>query len=131
MSKIRINYAYQKRNRCLNELWRMDKVRYSAVIKALNIDHTPSEPGVPGPDPVQRKATLRKMTTDYCQAIKREKIDEFKDKLKSQQADFLNEKVETLKWIDEQMQRHKITEDDLKDAKSAFGPRIQPPGVWF
>ncbi|KAI1294653.1 28S ribosomal protein S15, mitochondrial [Halotydeus destructor] len=112
-AKMMINYSNLKRNRLLNELSRMDSERYELVKNTLNIEHSPSEAGV-GLERVERKKSLRRLTQKYCDKMKNKKLDEYKESLSEQRNNFLKEKEDTMKWVDEQMKSLDIKETDLK-----------------
>lgn len=111
--KIMINYYNNKRNRLLNELSRMDSERYKLVVQKLKIDHKPSEPGVLDRAPIWRKDTLRRLTKEYCDNIRKERMTVYHDQLKAQQETFKKEKQETLDWIDQEMKKYNIIEEDV------------------
>jgi ribosomal protein S15P/S13E len=112
--KSLISYYTNKRNRLLNELSRMDRERYRIVVEKLKISHKPSEPGVLDRPPIFRKDILTKLTKEYCDNIRQQRMTAYHDKLKSQQQDFLKERKETLEWIDNEMKKYHITEDDVR-----------------
>jgi ribosomal protein S15P/S13E len=120
MSKIHISSYTNKRKRYLKDLWIMDKDRYYAIVKGLGIKHNEFIPGVKDYGKIMRKKSLRELTDAYCTNMKKAKLEAFHEKLKSQQEPFMKQKEETLKWIDDEIKKYQITEDELK---TGFKPR--------
>lgn len=46
-----------------------------------------------------RKGSYRKLTEEYCEQVKEEKISTFKSKLQEERQKFEVERMEILKWI--------------------------------
>lgn len=112
-SKVRINNTMGKRNRFLNQLYRMNRERYYAVVNELKIDHKTTVPGLAQNPRLFRKGVLRSMTAEYCEKIRKERLEAYHEELKQQQPAFEKEKKETLAWIDEMKEKYQITEQDL------------------
>lgn len=119
------NYA-NKREQFLYQLYRMDSKRYYALVKHLNIDTVPGIPGVPNRPKVERKASLRRLTAEYCDNIKKVKLDAYHAKLKAQQEGFMKEKEETLQWITKEMKKYDIKEEDV-DGVFRLPPKFRDP----
>lgn len=113
MSKFVIMIYKKKRTKLLNELYRMDRKRYDVLIKELTIGHVPGIPGVMQTHRVFRKASLRKLTDEYCHKMKKEKLEAYHEKLKQQQEPFMQKAEETKKWIEDEMRKYCISEDDV------------------
>lgn len=113
MSKMICNKCKLKRHRRLNELYRMDRTRYNLVIEKLNIKHETTQPGVPQNPLLSRKGVLRSMTAEYCENVRKTKLEAYHEELKKQQPSFEKEKAETSKWIEEMKAKYEISEDDL------------------
>lgn len=79
----------------------------------MNITFEPDEPGVQRMK-VQRKKSLRSLTDEYCDTIKKERLTDYKDQLKSQQESFLEEKSKTNQWIEQEMAKLKISDEDIE-----------------
>lgn len=47
---------------------------------------------------VERKKSLRRLTSQWCEKVKAEKLAEYRDKLNSEKDSFLKEKLESLEW---------------------------------
>jgi hypothetical protein len=116
-AKKRALHCHRKRKSLLNELYRQNRERYEVVTRVLNIDHKPSTPGAFEDVPIQRKKELRRLTNEYCDNIRKERLEEYHETLKQQHQDFLEEKAKNEKWIQEQMTALNITEEDLEAVK--------------
>ena len=112
--KMLTTYFRNKRHHLLNELHRMDRERYEILVSRLKIDHKPTEPGIRDATPIHRKPTLRQLTREYCDSIRKERMEAYHEKLKAQQEAFLKEKEETLEWIKREMEKYSITEEDVR-----------------
>lgn len=112
-AKVTINSFKLKRHRFLNELYRINRERYNNVINTLSIKHEKTVPGVPQNPRLSRKGVLRSLTAEYCEHIRKEKLEAYHEELKKQQPLFEAEKEKTSKWIEEMKQKYEITEDDL------------------
>jgi len=113
ISRIMCNHFKNKRNKRLNELSRMDQGRYKAVVAKLGLKHQPSQAGVIDDLPVVRNDSLRQLTREYCDNIRRERLTAYHDKLKALQKPFLEEKKRTLEWIQKEMEKYNINEEDV------------------
>lgn len=112
------------RDKYLQMLWRIDRERYEILKRELNIDHKPGLPGAVRNPLIFRKPTLRKLTIDYCDKLRKDKMDEYHAELKAKQEEFKKEKEETLKWIENQMKKYHIKENDVSgEYKSQHDPR--------
>ena len=118
--KVLVNHYKLKRIKLMNQLSRMDATRYHALVKDLGIDYRPGIPGVIFPERIERKKSLRRLTDEYCRNMKRKKLEAYQAKLKAQQEPFLKEAEEKRKWIEEEMQKYCISEEDLK---TGFKPK--------
>ncbi|RWS22936.1 28S ribosomal protein S15-like protein [Leptotrombidium deliense] len=101
-----------KRKRWLKILYRTDKERYDRLVEELNLMHTPSPPGFSETERLERKRELRRLTAQYCENIRKEKLNAYHEKLKSEQVKFEKEKEETEQWIAETLKKF-----DLKDPR--------------
>lgn len=48
---------------------------------------------------VERKKSLRRLTSQWCDKVRAEKLAEYRDKLNNEKDAFLKEKLESLEWI--------------------------------
>lgn len=136
MSKAAIQRSNSKRDTYLQKLWKMDRERYEMVVKELNIEHKIGLPGTERDPPVHRKATLRVLTTEYCDKLRQDKLDAYHEELRSKQEKFLKEKEETIEWIENQKRKYHIKESDVSgeyksqhDTRPVHTPpeKIPPP----
>lgn len=99
-AKVRLFQAIDKRNTMLRLLRQWDYRRFEWVLKELKITYR--EPKDGKLEKISRKGELRRLTREYCEKVKNEKLQNYHNKLKEQQQAFLKEKEETLKWIAEE-----------------------------
>lgn len=78
-----INHCWGKRNKLLNQLSRYDSEKYELIKKTLRIEHSPALPGVPQFKRIMRKPELRRLTEEYCDKIKTERINEVTARLEA------------------------------------------------
>ncbi|XP_054158245.1 28S ribosomal protein S15, mitochondrial-like [Oppia nitens] len=95
------NVMVQKRRRMLNELYYTDRERFEFVTKTLKIDYTPPPLGEIVVKPT-RKSTLRRLTREYCERIKDDKLDAYHQKLIAEQKVYEQKKSEIDDWIKDQ-----------------------------
>lgn len=96
--RIFIKELVEKRAKRLRQLRVMDYRRYEWILEKLDLVHK-SEPEPP--ERVERKKSLKRLTDKYCENLKQQKLYEFREKLESEQEEFLMKKLETYKWIQE------------------------------
>lgn len=48
---------------------------------------------------IERKKSLRKLTDLHCEEVRKQRLEEYKEKLNAAKKDFLVKKAETLQWI--------------------------------
>lgn len=118
--KILINHNHLKRNKHLNELYKLDRPTYERLKEKLAVEFEPQKPFSQLNSNFERKRDIRRVTAEYCKDIKDKKIDAFKEKLKNEQKTFAAEKEEKLKWISEQMKKFNISEDTIVNP----GPKL-------
>lgn len=70
---------------------------------------------------VERKKSLRRLTSQWCEKVRTEKLAEYRNKLNSEKDEFLKEKLESLKWIKKEEIEcgipQTITDDDIEAAR--------------
>lgn len=59
---------------------------------------------VPAPDKVTRKGSMRKLTDLYCENVRCERLEAYKNVLQSEQPAFLEEKIKSLEFIRKEQQ---------------------------
>jgi len=133
-----------KRNKLLSRLRKKDYERFEWLTKELNIAYQlPPRFHYR----IERKKCIREMTQKYCEDMRIAKLSELREKLKAQQADFLKEKQEKLRFIveeekalglrseDEQLQQNDeeilslplpIASSLTQIARTAEGPYVEP-----
>ncbi|CAG0901259.1 unnamed protein product [Darwinula stevensoni] len=93
-----------QRRQALEMMRLSDYKCYEWVLEKLQIIHKPKPPIYIN---IQRRQSLRRLTSEYVYKLKKEKREALHQELKEKQEEFLREKIETLKWI-------MIEEGDLK-----------------
>lgn len=101
VTKVSLLHLIDKRKKNLKHLRMRDYKRFEWLLEALDIVYKPA----PGYHRVERKSSMRKLTDNYCEGIKQERLDAFKQLLKTEQPAFLEEKIRSLEFIrNEQIQ---------------------------
>lgn len=119
--KVILKEKIDRRKKFLFYVRRWDYRRYEWLLEKLDlvIKDNPEEYYR-----VERKASLRKLTTMHCDEIKQERLDAYRKQLESQQLDFLERKFKNLELIrNEQIAcKVKVTviESDVKEAKARY-----------
>ena len=81
----------------MKELYYLDRERYEFVKKLLGISHEPPKMGVIVAKPT-RKGELRRLTREYCDKIKEERLTEYHEELKTKRAS-LNDEMEKVEQL--------------------------------
>ncbi|XP_077541693.1 28S ribosomal protein S15, mitochondrial [Haemaphysalis longicornis] len=106
----------QKRNRLLKYLHRYDRERFHFVSRALQVTYVPA-PMHRVTLPVSKKGDLRRLTREYCDKLKEEKMQAFHQKLRAERAAFLEEKHRALEWIRTQEERFALSEEERRSTE--------------
>lgn len=69
----------------------------------LDIEHTPCGPGPLIIYKIKRRDELKRLTEDYAENLRKQKLDDYHNKLKDEQKSFLEEKEKTRKWIEDEL----------------------------
>lgn len=88
----------KKRKQLLGYLRTIDYPRYEWVLEKLDLIYKAN----PEPDLVfnlRRKESLRRLADEYCENIKKERLDAYREVLESQQVAFLADKIEKLIFV--------------------------------
>lgn len=116
-TKVRLKETIDKRKRLLKNLRTWDYKCFEYVIEKLDLIYKP----YPAPEVykrIERKRSMRMLTDKYCQNIKSDKLEKYKEELNSLKESFLVDKIETLKWIMKEEAycsvSPTVTEDDVK-----------------
>lgn len=119
--KVILKEKIDRRKKFLFYVRRWDYRRYEWLLEKLDlvIKDNPEEYYR-----VERKASLRKLTTMHCDEIKQERLDEYRKQLESQQLDFLERKFKNLELIRNEQIACKVkvtvSESDVKEAKARY-----------
>jgi len=113
--KIYYKELIDKRRKRLKLLRRWDYKRFEWLLEHLDLEYR----NVPDfTDRVERKKSIRKLTAKYCEEYRAAKLKDYKEFLHSQKADFLREKIETLRWIQVEEAdcgvQPTVTDDDIE-----------------
>lgn len=93
-----------RRNHLLNELYYQDRERYDFVIAKLGITHTVPKLGCIDLKPT-RKSELRRLTKEYCDRIKEERLEEYHKELKTKRLT-LREEIEKVDELIKQEEKY-------------------------
>uniref|UniRef100_A0A023FZN8 Small ribosomal subunit protein uS15m n=1 Tax=Amblyomma parvum TaxID=251391 RepID=A0A023FZN8_AMBPA len=110
--------AIQKRNKALKHLYRYDRERFNFVARTLQVTYTPARLHHISL-PITKKGELRRLTREYCDKMKDDKMKAFHEKLKAEQAAFLEEKRQAEEWIRAEEERLGLTEEERKSTEHA------------
>ncbi|OTF73108.1 hypothetical protein BLA29_014186, partial [Euroglyphus maynei] len=83
--KIRQETLKNRRAHLLNDLYYQDRERYDRLIQLLGITHVPPKLGQITYKPT-RKGEIRRLTREYCERIKEEKLEQYHAELKEKQS---------------------------------------------
>ncbi|KAL3280863.1 hypothetical protein HHI36_004091 [Cryptolaemus montrouzieri] len=98
--KINLKELIDKRKKYLKYLRRWDYKRFEWLLETLNLKYKPMPLDVHW---ITRKDSLRKLTDQYCDNIRKERLENLKLQLQAEQPAFLEEKIRALEFIrDEQ-----------------------------
>lgn len=100
--KVHLKELIDKRKKRLKFLRQWDYKKFEWLIEKLNIVYKPSPLDA---HPVTRKDSLRKLTKQYCDNLRNEKLEAYKKQLQEEQPKFLEEKIRTLEFIRDEQQR--------------------------
>lgn len=110
--KIRQSAFVNKRGVLLKELYYQDRARFDHIVKVLGITYTPPKLGERYLKP-QRKREIRRLTKEYCDRLKSEKLDAYHEELKGKQ-DELKAEIEKFEAM-------------IKEEEKYLGTQNPPP----
>lgn len=120
------NHAINKRKEYLCKLREYDYKKFEWLLEKLDLEFKPHpldelREGGTGYIRIERKESIRKLTTLHCEDILKKKWLDYEEQLENEKRDFLKRKVDTLKWarqeqIDCKMEPT-ISEEDIKNAE--------------
>ncbi|XP_064476055.1 small ribosomal subunit protein uS15m-like [Ornithodoros turicata] len=105
-----------KRNKWLKILRRWDYKRFRFVAHQLQVTYTP-RPLCRIQPKVTKKGDLRRLTREYCDKVRRERLTAYHEKLKAVHDEFVKEKEATEEWVKEEEVRWELTEDERKSTE--------------
>lgn len=108
--------AIEGRNKVLKYLYRYDRERFRSVACALQITYTPARLHHITL-PATKKGDLRRLTSEYCDRMKQDKMTAFHNKLKAEQVAFLKERDCAEQWIRAEAERLGLSQDELKSTE--------------
>lgn len=93
---MRQNTLVNKRNSFIKNLYYQDRSRYEFITRTLGISFKPPKLGEVTYKPT-RKGELRRLTKEYCEKLKDEKLDKYHAELKQKQLELEAEIQEIVK----------------------------------
>lgn len=114
--KIRQETFKSRRNRQLKDLFYQDRQRYDYIIKLLGITHEVPKLGVIVYK-TTRKDEIKRLTTEYCDKIKDERLTEYHKELKSKQ-DTLKEDFEKIEQLIKEEEKYLGTQNPSPASQS-------------
>ncbi|XP_063700599.1 small ribosomal subunit protein uS15m [Culicoides brevitarsis] len=119
--KVKLKEMIEKRRKFLKYVRRWDYRRYEWLLEKLDLIYKDIPEDCIR---IERKASLRKLTQIHCDEIRQKKLDEYREKLESQQLDFLERKMKNLQFIrNEQIAcqvKVTVTEEEVKEATERY-----------
>lgn len=119
--KVILKEKIEKRKKFLFYVRRWDYRRYEWLLEKLDLVIKTE------PDEyirVERKASLRKLTTIHCDGIRQERLDSYRKQLEAQQLDFLERKYKNLEFVRNEQIACKVkvtvSENEVKEAKARY-----------
>ncbi|XP_050530928.1 28S ribosomal protein S15, mitochondrial [Daktulosphaira vitifoliae] len=94
LSRVAMKEIIDKRKKRLKYLRTWDYKKFEWLLEKLEIEYRPH----PVYERVERKKSLRRLTSQWCDMVKTKKLNIYQKELDSQKVSFLEHKVETLKW---------------------------------
>lgn len=94
--KVHLQELIDKRKKNLKHLRRWDYKRFEWILEQLDLEYKPQPLNH---YKVSRKDSLRKLTDEYCDKIRQDRLDTYRQELRNAQPAFLEEKIRTLEHI--------------------------------
>lgn len=94
--KVYLKELIDKRKKHLKYLRRWDYKKFEWLIENLDIQYKPPPNYFHW---ITRKESLQKLTTKYCEDIKKERLEKYRASLDSEKPTFLEEKIRLLEFI--------------------------------
>jgi len=112
-----VNGKIFKRNSFLIRLYYLDREAYHRICKSLNINHRIPKLGEIEL-PIFRKRELRRITKEYCEKMRADKLNKYHEHLKQEQAIFEEERRKIMEWIEQQEKYLGITPSSQRSSSS-------------
>ncbi|XP_059488073.1 small ribosomal subunit protein uS15m [Neocloeon triangulifer] len=97
--KVILKEMIDRRRGYLDDLREIDYKRFEWLIEKLEIEYRPKPEDN---SRITRKNSIRKLTEEYCEKVREEKLDELKNKLQREREKFEVEKKQILEWIEKE-----------------------------
>lgn len=116
--KIFLQELIDKRKKKLKLLRQSDYKRFEWLIEQLDLIYKPLPEEA---EQITRKRSLRKLTDQYCENIKQEKLAEYRLQLETEKPAFLEEKIRCLDFIRTEQQECgqevTVTQEEIDETK--------------
>ncbi|XP_015378995.1 PREDICTED: 28S ribosomal protein S15, mitochondrial isoform X2 [Diuraphis noxia] len=116
-SRVALKEIIDKRKKRLKYLRTWDYKKFEWLLECLDLKYHPHPPY----ERVERKKSLRRLTSQWCDEVKSKKLAEYRNELDNQKEMFLKQKLETLEWAKkEEIEcgvEPTITDDDIESAR--------------
>lgn len=89
--------SIDRRKKLLAKLRKWDYKKFEWLLERLNLTFKPFVPFDEAR--IERKASLRKLTTKHCEKLKQDKLDAYRAQLEDEKKTFFKEKLEQLQFI--------------------------------
>ncbi|CAD6227358.1 GSCOCG00006127001-RA-CDS [Cotesia congregata] len=117
-TKVFLKELIDKRRKLLGRLRKWDYRRFEWVLEKMNLKFKPHPPEY---HRVERKASIRKLTTIRCDKIISTKLEKYREELNVQKKIFFNEKADKLAFIRAEEiacgQPPSVTEEEIAEAR--------------
>lgn len=93
-SRVALKEIIDKRKKRLKHLRTWDYKKFEWLLENLDLKYHPHPPY----ERVERKKSLRRLTSQWCDEVKSKKLAEYRNELDNEKEIFLKHKLETLEW---------------------------------
>ncbi|XP_050438627.1 28S ribosomal protein S15, mitochondrial [Adelges cooleyi] len=93
-SRVAMKEIIEKRKKRLKYLRTWDYQKFEWLLEKLDLEYRPH----PVYERVERKKSLRRLTAQWCNNLKSEKLNKYRNELDNEKESFLKHKIETLEW---------------------------------
>ncbi|XP_039300312.1 28S ribosomal protein S15, mitochondrial-like [Nilaparvata lugens] len=106
------------RKKHLRLLRQADYKLFEWILDELDLEFKPTPRPI---ERVERKQSMRKLTDQYCEKVRDDKLAELRAQFEAKQIPFLEEKLAKLEWIKENESKYKlpesVTDDDIENTR--------------